>query len=108
MTQLRKKVLEELERRNYSQATARTYVGAIRRFAEFFHRSPDQLSTEHVREYQLLAQRKLHPKSVMLHMAAPRFLFLKVLKRRFSRDDLPFPKLLRRQILLSSRIKCAP
>jgi len=98
VTQLRKMVLEELERRNYSQATERAYVGAIRRFAEFFHRSPDQLSTEHVREYQLLAQRKLHPKSVMLHMAAPRFLFLKVLKRRFSRDDLPFPKLLRRQI----------
>ena len=99
MTQLRKRVLEELERRNYSQATARAYVGAIRRFAEFFHRSPDQLTTEHVREYQLdLMQRKLHPKSVMVQMAALRFLFLKVLKRRFSRDDLPFPKLLRRQI----------
>ena len=53
VTQLRKRVLEELERRNYSQATARAYVGAIRRFAEFFHRSPDQLGTEHVREYQL-------------------------------------------------------
>ena len=99
MTQLRKRVLEELERRNYSQATARAYVGAIRRFAEYFHRSPDQLGTEHVRAYQLdLIQRKLRPRSVMLQMAALRFLFLKVLKRRFSRDDLPLPKLLRRQV----------
>ena len=47
MTQLRKLMLEELERRNYSQATARAYVGAIRRFAEYFHRSPDQLGPEH-------------------------------------------------------------
>jgi len=99
VTQLRKRVLEELERRNYSQATARAYVGAIRRFAEYFHRSPDQLGTEHVRAYQLdLIQRKLRPRSVMLQMAALRFLFLKVLKRRFSRDDLPLPKLLRRQV----------
>jgi hypothetical protein len=46
VTQLRRMVLEELERRNYSQATACVYVGATRRFAEVFHRSPDQLSTE--------------------------------------------------------------
>lgn len=99
MTQLRKMVLEELERRNYSQATARAYVGAIRRFAEYFHRPPDQLGTAHIREYQLeLIRRKLRAKSVMVQMAALRFLFLKVLKRRFSRDDLPLPKLLRRQI----------
>jgi site-specific recombinase XerD len=92
-------VLEELERRNYSQATARAYVGAIRRYAEFFHRSPVLLGLEHVRQYQLhLIQRQLHPKSVMVQMAALRFLFLKVLKRRYSRDDLPLPKLLRRQV----------
>ena len=100
MTQLRKRVLEELERRNYSQATACAYIGAIRRFAEYFHRSPDQLGPEHIRRYQLhlVQDRKLHPKSVMLQMAALRFLFRKVLRRRYFRDDLPLPKLLRRQV----------
>jgi integrase/recombinase XerD len=100
VTQLRKMVFEELERRNYSQATARAYVGAIRRFAEFFHRSPDLLGPEHIRQYQLhlVQERRLHPRSVMLQMAALRFLFLKVLRLRYSRDDLPLPKLLRRQI----------
>jgi hypothetical protein len=38
VTQLRKPVLDELERRNYSHATAHAYVGAIRRLAEHFHR----------------------------------------------------------------------
>jgi hypothetical protein len=61
VTQLRKRVLDELERRNYSEATARAYVGAIRRFAEHFHRSPDQLGPEHIRQYQLhlVQERKL-------------------------------------------------
>lgn len=100
MTQLRKMTLEELARRNYSQATAVAYVGAIRRFAEHFHRSPDQLGCDHIREYQLhlVQERKLHPRSIRLQMSALRFLYHKVLKRRWSRDDLPLPKLLRRQI----------
>src|ERR1700722_17809906 len=100
VTQLRKRVLEELERRNYSQATARAYVGAIRRFAEHFHRSPDQLGIEHVRQYQLhlVQERKLQPRTVMIQMAALRFLFLKTLKRRYSREDLPLPKTPRRQL----------
>ena len=99
MTQLRKRVLDELERRNYSQATARAYVGAIRRFAAHFHRSPDQLSLEQVRQYQVsLFERGLSPKTVMIQMAALRFLFLKVLKRRYTRDDLPLPKTQKRQL----------
>ena len=100
MTQLRKKVLEELERRNYSQATANAYVAAIRRFAEYFRRSPDQLGREHVRQYQLhlVQERKLEPKSVMVQMAALRFLYLKVLRRSYSRDDIPLPRVSRRRI----------
>jgi integrase/recombinase XerD len=102
VTQLRQRVLEELERRNYSQATARAYVAAIRRFAEFFGRSPEQLDCEHIRQYQihLRQDRKLRPKSVMVQMAALRFLYLKVLRRSYSRDDLPLPKQPRRQIPL--------
>ena len=100
MTRLRKRVLEELERRNYSQATARTYVGAIRRFAEFFHRSPEQLGPEHVRQYQLhLVQvRKLLPKGIRTQMSALRFLYCKTLRRNYRRDDLPLPRTLRQQL----------
>ena len=99
MTQLRKMTLEEIERRNYSQATARTYIGAIRRFAAHFHRSPDLLGPLEIREYQLhLYQRKLNPRTIRLHTAALRFFYRKVLHRRLSADDLPLPKLLRRQI----------
>jgi site-specific recombinase XerD len=91
--------LEELERRNYSQATVRAYIAAIRRFAAYFHRSPDQLGPMEIREYQLhLYQRKLHPKTIRLQTAALRFFYRKVLHRRLTADDLPLPKLLRRQV----------
>jgi site-specific recombinase XerD len=39
VTQLRKMMLQELQRRNYSKATVRTYLMAVRQFAEYFHRS---------------------------------------------------------------------
>ncbi len=101
MTQLRKRVLEELERRNYSHATAHAYVGAIRRFAEYFHRSPEQLGREHIRQYQTyLVERGLLAKSVRLQIAALRFLYLKVLRRNYSGDDMPLPKTQRRQVPL--------
>jgi integrase/recombinase XerD len=94
VTHLRKQVLDELERRNYSQATALAYVSAIRRFAEFFHCSPEALGPQHVRQYQLhlVQERKLRPRTVMQQMAALRFLYLKTLQRHYRRDDLPLPK----------------
>jgi integrase/recombinase XerD len=79
VTQLRKMTLEELERRNYSQATAHTYIDAIRRFAAHFHRSPDQLGPLEIRDYQLhLYRRKLHPQTIRVHTAALRFFYRKV------------------------------
>ncbi|HSP69895.1 MAG TPA: site-specific integrase [Bryobacteraceae bacterium] len=94
MTQLRKRVIEELDRRNYSKATVRAYVSAIRQFAEYFHRSPERLGTEQIRQFQtyLFQDRKLASHTVMQRMCALRFLYWKVLKRPFRRDDLPLPK----------------
>jgi hypothetical protein len=43
-------------------------------------------------------ERHLHPKSVRLQTSALCFLFRKVLKRRYSGDDLVLPKLLPRQV----------
>jgi hypothetical protein len=46
----------------------------------------------------LIQERKLEPKSVMVQMAALRFLYLKVLRRNYSRDDIPLPRTPHRQI----------
>ena len=38
MTQLRKKMLEELQRRHYAYRTANTYLRIVSDFAAYFHR----------------------------------------------------------------------
>src|ERR1700730_661128 len=61
MTHLRKMMLEELERRNYAQTTINCYIQTVEDFARYFRRPPDQLTPEHIREYQayLFRERKL-------------------------------------------------
>ena len=39
MTHLRQKMLDELQRRNYSQNTVNTYLHAVEDFSRHFHRS---------------------------------------------------------------------
>ena len=50
MTHLRKMMLEELQRRHYSEATTQRYIRFIERFAQHFHRSPDRLGPGHIRQ----------------------------------------------------------
>src|SRR5215813_10947479 len=94
MTRLRKMMLEELERRNYTQSTRRAYLLGVADFARHFRRSPDQLGLDHVREYQaeLFRVRKLSAATVAAHIAALRFLFVQVLKRPWTVQDMPYPK----------------
>jgi integrase/recombinase XerD len=53
MTHLRQRMLEELQRRNYSPATIRSYLRCVAEFAQHFHRSPDQLGADDIRQFQL-------------------------------------------------------
>src|SRR5437764_776700 len=75
-------MLEELQRRHYSEATTRRYIRFIERFAQHFHRSPDRLGPQHIREYQahLFTQQKLSPGSVTNHLCALRFFYIQTLK----------------------------
>ena len=52
MTRLRQTMLDELERRNYSQTTRRAYLLGVEQFARHFNRPPDQLGLDHIRDYQ--------------------------------------------------------
>jgi site-specific recombinase XerD len=87
-------MLEELQRRNYSHRTAKTYVRIVRDFAEYFHQPPDKLGPEQIRQYQahLFQAKKLAPATVSQYVSALRFLFVKTLRRHFLAEYIPFPK----------------
>ena len=92
MTHLRKAMLEELQRRNLSQNTARIYVHAVEEFSLYYKLPPDQLGPEHIRQYQahLFTDRKLDATSVAQQLSALRFFFLKTLHRPWLVEDMPF------------------
>ena len=70
------------------------YIHAVEDFAKYFHRSPDRLGPDHIREYQvhLFRDRKLSPGTIAGRTAALRFLFVKTLRRPYLPDHIPFPK----------------
>src|ERR1700693_5055400 len=72
MTRLRKMMLEELQRRNYSACTTRNYLRVVSDFAKHFGKSPDKLGPNELRTYQayLLTECKLTPGTVINQVAA--------------------------------------
>ena len=84
MTRLRQMMLDELQRRNYSPNTARSYIHAIEDFARYFGRSPYRLGPEHIRQYQahLFRDRKLSARTIVGTTVALRFLYVVARARR--------------------------
>ena len=66
MTHLRKLMLEELQRRNYSQTTVTAYVKTSRTSPSIFGKRPDQLGPDDIRQYQAVSaeERKLGVRTV--------------------------------------------
>lgn len=109
MTQLRQRMLEELQRRNYSSPTIRLYLQHVAKFAQHFHRSPDQLGAEDIRQYQLflIQEKKLAWSSYNQIVCALRFFYAKVLKRAFLLQDIPFPRTVQKLPLILSQEEVA-
>ena len=109
MTQLRQRMLEELQRRNYSAGTIRLYLLHVAAFAQHFHRSPDQLGAEDIRRYQLflIKEKKLAWSSYNQIVCALRFFYAKTLKRAFLLQDIPFPRREQRLPLILSQEEVA-
>jgi integrase/recombinase XerD len=94
VTHLRELMLQELQRRNYSQTTVRSYIKIVADFAKYFQRPPDQLGPDDIRAYQLhlLQDRKQGVRTVGTQTAALRFFFCKTLKRNYPVEEVPYPR----------------
>src|SRR5215207_2890965 len=76
ITPLRQRMIDDMALRNMSPATQRVYINAVKNFSVFFGRSPDKLSFEDVRTYQLhLVSRGLKPTTIHPILYALRFFY---------------------------------
>ena len=94
MTTLIQRMREELVRRNYAATTIQSYLKAVEHFREHVGTALDELGPDDIRSYHayLLGDRKLAVNTVVVNVCALRFLYIKVLKRRDMKEDLPYPK----------------
>jgi integrase/recombinase XerD len=95
MTPLRQRMTEDMRVRNLAQNTQMAYVQQVSLFARHFNKSPEQLGPEDIRAYQvyLTDEKKLAPGSVLIAVAALRFLYKISLKRDWPFDEvIPAPK----------------
>ena len=77
MTSLRQRMTEDMQVRNLALNTQTSYLQQVSLFARHFEKSPEQLGPEHIRDYQvyLTNEKKLAPGSVLIAVAALRFLY---------------------------------
>jgi integrase/recombinase XerD len=94
MTELRRRMLEELRLRNYSPHTQRAYIRCLANFAKHFGTAPDRLGPEHIRDYQLflVQQKKLSWSPFNQTVCALRFFYHHVLHRKWIIEHIPYPR----------------
>ena len=98
MGRLYDQMKRDLELRNFSPHTRRTYLACVRRFALYFHRSPEELGDPEIREYlhYLIKERKISQGAVTQAYGALKFFYEATLKRDWEGFRIPKGKMGRR------------
>jgi len=94
MTPLRQRMIEEMQLRNFSPKTVDSYIRNVSYFAQYFHRKPEQLGAEEVRQYllYLIEDKKMAWGSFNQVLSALRFLYRNILKRGEVVEDVRCPR----------------
>jgi site-specific recombinase XerD len=88
-------MIEDMQVRNLSPDTQTSYVQQVSLFARYFGKSPEILSPEDIRTYQLYLtnEKKLAPSSILIAVAALRFLYKVTLHKDWTFENIiPAPK----------------
>jgi integrase/recombinase XerD len=94
VTPLRKRMLEDLQVRNYAPTTVSAYIRSVAEFAKHFGKSPDLLGPEQIREYQLylIKEKEVSLSSYIQAVCALRFLYSNTLHLAVGVDRIPLPR----------------
>jgi len=105
MSELRKRMIRQMQVRNMSPGTQRAYLRAVTDLAEYYHQSPDRINTEEIQDYvaHLLSERRLAVGSCHSIITGLRFFYTVVLEDGESNAAIPqIKKVTRLPEILSS------
>lgn len=94
MTPLRRRMFEDMQLRNFSAGTQRSYIHYIADFAKHYNVSPESLGLDEIRNYRLylLEERQLSPQTVNCFVSAAKFLYTQTLEMPWSNAEFPYAK----------------
>jgi integrase/recombinase XerD len=94
MTALRKRMLEDLQLRNYAPSTVDCYVRSVAEFAKHFNRSPDLLGSEEIRSWQLylIKEKGVKISSYIQAVCGLRFFYRNTLNQKIEMERIPLPR----------------
>ena len=105
MTELRRRMREDLQLAGYSPRTVDSYIDTVRVLAKYYHRSPDLLTDEEVRQFfvHLISERKLSSSSITVYLCGIKFFFETTLKKKLNILDIVRPQRPQRLPVVLSR-----
>ena len=95
MGRLHDQMKRDLELKNYSPRTRAIYLACVKRFALHFHRSPEELGDQEIREYlhYLIQERSVSHGAVTQAYGALKFFYETTLKRDWEGFRIPKGKM---------------
>jgi integrase/recombinase XerD len=97
-TVLRERMRAILRTRNYSPRTEETYIAAVAHFARHFRRSPEQLGSQEIADYQVWLRDQKHVSATAFNqtMCGLRFFYREVLGQTEILERIPYARRERR------------
>ena len=94
MTTLRQRMQQDLQLRNYSPHTVDAYLRCVASFARHFGQSPDELTPEHIRQYQIFLSQERHVSWSLFTqtVSALRFFYETTLGRSWNARQVPYSR----------------
>jgi len=94
MTELRKKMIEDMVLRGFSENTRMAYVHAVKMLARYYNTSPEKLSQKNIRDFflHLVSKKKAARSTFMIYLSGIKFFFERTLSRKWEFFQLAKPK----------------
>ena len=105
MTMLRQRMIEDMQLRGLAARTQEAYVAAVEQLAKYYHKPPDEISEEELRQYLLYLQNEkaVSASTMTVALCGIKFLYQHTLQREWHLLDLAHAK---QEKTLAGRAEC--